>query len=549
MVAYCALCPPLTACVVPNTDRMHTHYVTADMLPDIKRELPSIAKNVAVGSAICCLHFVSSHPQRFRTWYSGYLLASESKERAAAPQFGVAATTLLKRKVAPSPSSSASRKKTSAAAAAVPVASQLTVPTAADVRSSLEGLRIAPQPDTVHACLHNRQSRAARHHSFDAVSHTPCVVMECLDRGMSLPDTIVRELVQSVMTAPQPVNKQLDDIAGDATKCTTSDITAQVFSYERLTADTDLCATILGVASDELVFVDEQLRLAGSTTSQRDAVLLLAFMRRSFSMNELGKLINRSATVVFKCVHRAAKLLHMHFQSSAEFEGKLLFPTLEALSDAVKQRPGAFPDWTIEMPWLFVDGTSLETNEPLSGVQARDLYVYYKKHSAFRWTCLCDASGRVVFVTKCEIGAINDTNVWKAEKITDVLEKAYPPAAAKNIAAPVEGVPFQRQLCVGADQGYSTLDSGKTFRLVVTASGEKETKKKGLKPGDVTFCTTLARARSVVERVFGALKRRHGILDFYDCPTTLVDSVFLDQLILIAVTLLNRRLAVGELKL
>jgi hypothetical protein len=68
------------------------------------------------------------------------------------------------------------------------------------------------------------------------------------------PETIVRELLQGVMNATALVNKQLDDLVGDAETCATSDITAQVFCYARLIEDDDLCCSILGVGSDELVF-------------------------------------------------------------------------------------------------------------------------------------------------------------------------------------------------------------------------------------------------------------------------------------------------------
>jgi hypothetical protein len=67
MVALCALCPPSTPCVIAGTERMHTHYVTTDMLPDVKSHFPVTAKHLKVGDTVCCKHFVAGHPQRFRT--------------------------------------------------------------------------------------------------------------------------------------------------------------------------------------------------------------------------------------------------------------------------------------------------------------------------------------------------------------------------------------------------------------------------------------------------------------------------------------------------
>jgi hypothetical protein len=118
-----------------------------------------------------------------------------------------------------------------------------------------------------------------------------------------------------------------------------------------------------------------------------------------------------------------------------------------------------------------------------------------------------------------------------------------------DISKAVADAPFLRQICVGADKGYASLNSGAHFRLVVTASGEKEASKHGRQRGDVTFSNKIARGRAVVERVFAHLKHRHGILALYECPATLVDGAFLDKLVLIAATLLNRKIDRRELNI
>ena len=133
-------------------------------------------------------------------------------------------------------------------------------------------------------------------------------------------------------------------------------------------------------------------------------------------------------------------------------------------------------------------------------------------------------------------------------KIGNAIDAAYTDDDVGDFSTPINGAPLlQSKRCVGADKGYSDVGHGKRFAVVVTASGEKEQKKHGKKKGDVHFHSQIASGRSVVERVFAHLKARHGILRRYDWPTSIVDGVFLDQLILFACILFNRKLKKGDL--
>lgn len=404
----------------------------------------------------------------------------------------------------------------------------------------------------------------------DTLSRLSCspahlAAQQALHQGQSLASGTVQELIGGILRAntkarlagepPRPPPPPPPPSVHDASKVADSiSITREMFEYVRLIESPDLCKVVLGVDVDELEFIVEQLMLAKYKKPRRDAVLLLAAMRRAFSFNELQVLMGVSDRNVSRRVKRCALALAERFRSEGcDVNGKVGFISLETLLGHVQARADVFDGWLGQMAWIFVDGTSLQTYEPEGGDMSRAMHVPYKKHHALRWTCLCASNGRVLHVTPVEVGSLDDNSVWLKSNLAGELNTRYAPeVAAFGVATNTDDAkdPFLvRRLCVGADKGYRGLDSSETFKIVCTASGEKEPNEKGKKLGTVFFSDKIARGRSVVERVFAHLKRRHGIIEFYDCPTANIDGNMLNNMILVACTLLNRKIEMKQLKI
>lgn len=188
---------------------------------------------------------------------------------------------------------------------------------------------------------------------------------------------------------------------------------------------------------------------------------------------------------------------------------------------------------------LAIDGTSLQTYNSQNPDYHRMIWVHYKHHSAWRWSCICSASGRILWISPLYLGKLTDEEVYKIYEVEDVITNAYDWAAVNTPLRNGE----QRNVILCADQGYKNLNKPKKFKLIVTASGEKAFKKER-KAGDVDegpeFSNLIAAVRSVIERVFGALKRRHPLLAFYEGSLKGKHIMYMNNLIYLACTMLNK---------
>jgi len=310
----------------------------------------------------------------------------------------------------------------------------------------------------------------------------------------------------------------------------------ELFSYERLVADNKTCKIWLGVSSKLLRWLFKHLDAHRKTKhARRDVVSLLLAMRRHQSFRELAHLLDVPLSSFSDRIKSAARRLAKRFNALKTVQ----FLSLEKLYDAVLARPDTFPSWLGKRAWLFIDGTSLVTWEPKNGSLSRAFYVHYKHHHGLRWTVVCDARGRAVFISPLDDGSIDDAHVWSKVRIGVRIDEHYSQDACEAFAAPEADCDFEQKLCVGADKGYTTLDSGRSFRLVITGSGLREVKKGGRHRGDVTFSNDMAPGRSVSERFFARVKNRHQILEHYDCTASQIDRDMLDHFIVIAASIVN----------
>lgn len=361
-------------------------------------------------------------------------------------------------------------------------------------------------------------------------------------QGLSAKDSLT---ILSAFTQAPPAEAVPE--VHDVGKVPTMKVSASMYDYGRLQESNVVCRMLLGVASDELRFVRDLLRLAGSSDSERQAVNVLTVMSRNFSMRDQAELSGQNRETFRLSAHGGLEMVcTLIADPTRNVEGAVKWLSEDELRKRVAARKHLFEEWARDRAWIFVDGTSLVLNEARTATVSREFFVTYKGHHAVRYTALVAADSTVLYITPVRPGVIDDARVWRDSKLASKIDAAYTPVAD---AVQVSTQPFPQRVAVGADKGYGTLDSGERFRLVVTATGEKEAKKGGKKKGDVTFSAKIAKARSVVERVFAHLKRRHGILNDYDTPVSNVDCAFLDRVVLLGCTLLNRKIAQNELKL
>jgi hypothetical protein len=275
-----------------------------------------------------------------------------------------------------------------------------------------------------------------------------------LRAGKSLPLNTQLALLAGLKSAgppppPPPEPARAENVAS-------YDLTSDLFTFERLSGDDALCTMLLGVGSDSLKFVVRVLRNIKYKHAEQDSVYVLAVMRRQFTFSQLKRLLDVKKTTFRRRFKRCAHVLAAELRRLKIVK---LLP-LEELLAAVKAREGTFPDWLGNMAWAFIDGTSLETHKPYSAKLQRAMYVTYKRHHALRWTAVCDARGRIMIVTPVEIGEIDDAHVFEKAQISEQLDQFYTADDVAAFAEPVDGAPFERSLCLGADKGCWARKSG-----------------------------------------------------------------------------------------
>lgn len=549
----CCLCPVGTYCVDEGdeaTGRRHTHRVTKENMEFVCSMQPTDHGRVEVGAFFCCVHlndhdFVRMHRRDMTAAMVRVVDAGgrEAAEKAAGyrppskRRLNVAAVADDEPPIIVEPLP----KRRAPSAVPSPIVKRLAMQPEV-LQQRMRDLLVAPLSASLRESLQ--------------------LIRAFVSSGGSVDDRTALALFDGILAAPPPpppaplikYRAVPMPVPMDIATISTDRLSASLFDYERLVDDVSICRTLLGVDPDELVFVAQQLALVGVTRhrnrAKQDAVCLLAGMRRAFSFNELSKLLGfKHYSKLTRRIKDAGARLSRRFIANEQPVGHVKLVSLEELLDIVKANSKRFDGeaWLGSVPFIFIDGSSLETDEPKGGDLSRLTYVIYKGHHGYRWTCVCAANGRVLMITRLEEGSLDDAKVWQRAKVAETLEMTYPQQVRAAFAQPLPGKDFERQLCVGADKGYYGVNSGAACKVVVTASGLKEAKAQGKKQGQgVIFSSKIARARAVVERVFGFLKRRHEILRYYDCPASNVDTDMLDNMIMIGCVLLNRRIELGK---
>jgi len=194
---------------------------------------------------------------------------------------------------------------------------------------------------------------------------------------------------------------------------------------------------------------------------------------------------------------------------------------------------------------LAVDGTSTVTFDSRNHRQKRKIYVHYKGHCGWRWTIVVSMTGRILYISRMRPGKITDEEVMELDKILSKINDAYPRSDVEIELSAGDGSSGEdallRELVLLADKGYKRVVVPKDchVRLVCTASGEKELVTEGTSPKGATFSNRIAPLRSVVERVFGMLKSRHGLLANVPHSLWNADVTHMDNLLYVACCALN----------
>ena len=190
----------------------------------------------------------------------------------------------------------------------------------------------------------------------------------------------------------------------DVNLIATDEVSASMYDYRRLVEKDELCRTLLGVDSEELVLLRDQLVLCGAKDPEGHAVTVLSAMARSFSFRDQASVSGQTRETFRRHAHEGLKMLATRFaDSSEEVEGAVRFMSEEELRERVQAREELFEKWARDRAWMFVDGTSLVVADARAAKMSREFYVTYKGH-AVRYTILVAADGTVLCITPAREG-------------------------------------------------------------------------------------------------------------------------------------------------
>jgi len=158
---------------------------------------------------------------------------------------------------------------------------------------------------------------------------------------------------------------------------------------------------------------------------------------------------------------------------------------------------------------MIIDGTSLPIMAPKLERTRQAMYVSYKSHYAWRYMIACLPSGKIVSLSELEEGKMLDSEMYVESRLKQILEQQYP-----NLNA-------QFKYVIVGDKGYVYIVPPEGWELLLTKSGESEirsspdgqtSRPSQGDPGEAgtfirRFETSIARARSVVERSISVIKR------------------------------------------
>lgn len=122
-----------------------------------------------------------------------------------------------------------------------------------------------------------------------------------------------------------------------------------------------------------------------------------------------------------------------------------------------------------ELP-LFIDGTVIPIFKPTNGEIQKE--AFNKKHAmhALSFSILCTTSGKIVWVSDCDLGNMHDTTAWSTSRCAYELHEKY-----RNIASVAEKSASCPQLVISGDQAYRKILLPKGWIARITVSGSTET--------------------------------------------------------------------------
>jgi hypothetical protein len=204
--------------------------------------------------------------------------------------------------------------------------------------------------------------------------------------------------------------------------------------------------------------------------------------------------------------------------------------------------------------FFFIDGTILEVWRPKDIKRARSDFNAKHGCAAVSFFIVVSPTGRIVYISHLDTGNTHDSTSWNlapafpptnvtkiaAEKRTDgetfimTLQKYY---GVKGIAKTLQDIPLEVFFAIGGDKAYPFILLPNGWYLYVTASSSEEDAQKEAKEGQEAtekalgklggdrpvfnkddekmrnLTPDIARPRGVVERVIGAMKDFHLLLN------------------------------------
>lgn len=153
----------------------------------------------------------------------------------------------------------------------------------------------------------------------------------------------------------------------------------------------------------------------------------------------------------------------------------------------------------------FVDGTPVATYNPTEfNASYRTWNQKHQIHS-FTFFVLVTPTGRIVYVSDLEGGSVHDATHFRKSDVMERLNTEYQRAHGAWT------------YCIGGDKGYRAVLPPPKWLMLITKSGEQSGDQGNATNGDdggsnpiendsIIFSPSIAKHRSVVERVFGRLK-------------------------------------------
>lgn len=274
---------------------------------------------------------------------------------------------------------------------------------------------------------------------------------------------------------------------------------------------------------------------------------------RSFSMNDVGMLVKRDPATVRRHVDDVIKVLDELLSPEIGF-----LPYDELLEDGKASGFCRVSGWD-RLALVIGDGSGSQLFEPSQAQERQSNYCHWKKKYMKRWFIFVTAMGRIVYVSPCYPGKVDDIAGMRSDHC-DFYSKfnAFYLPFVRN-----QRFNDSADLCVGGDKGYTYLPvntGDDSFpagtQILITQTGKidvsetedpdgKQSAAQSLaefqkKHPEVTFSAEFQKYRAVVERVIGRMKQLSNTVRG-PRQVPLMDSK-LDALLRIYCGIINRQL-------